>query len=128
MNRILLAACVLGLLSLPAWPPEWRVALGLGWAVSLFAEDRLAARRRAALAATGGSALLNVMAFGFLGRLALLGIGAIVGESAGLFPSGPYLGAFLAAVAVGESVTLPGLARSARAPRAEVPANDPSQT
>ena len=118
MNRILLVVGVLGLLSLPAWPAEWRLALALGWCVSLYAEDRLAARRRRALAAPGSRALLNVMVLGFLGRLALLSIGAIVGETAALFPAGPFLGAFLVAVAVGEAVTLPGLARSAGASRA----------
>lgn len=102
-----------GFVSLAWWPEEMRLALGLGWGLSLAAEVLLALRRRAVLTTPGGTSMLLVIVLGFLGRLSLLGFGAIVGASSGLFPEGPYMGAFLAGMAVGEATTLPGLAKAA---------------
>ncbi len=112
MKLLLPIVGVLGLASLPLWPEPWRLALGLGWAVSIAAEHMLARRRLAALNEPGSTSMLMVIVFGFLGRLSLLAIGAIVGSMSGLFPEGPFLGAFLAGMAGGEALTLPGLAKA----------------
>lgn len=103
---------VLGLASLPLWSEPWRLALGLGWGVSVTAESLLARRRLAALNEPGSTSMLLVIVLGFLGRLSLLALGAIVGSMSGLFPEGPFLGAFLGGMFVGEALTLPGLAKA----------------
>lgn len=127
--KLLPMVALAGFASLPLWPQEWRLALSLGWGIALAAETLLARRRRSVLAVPGGHSLLLVIVLGFLGRLALLALGAVVGASSGLYPEGPYLGAFLGGMAVGEALTLPGLAKAAGASRqagdAESPRNDP---
>ena len=117
MKPLLPLVALAGFASLPLWPAEWRLALGLGWGVSMAAETVLADRRTAARAKADSTSLLMVIVVGFLGRLSLLAIGAIVGRYSGLFPHGPFLGAFLGGIAVGEVLTLPGLMKAAGASR-----------
>ena len=110
MKLLLPIVAVLGFASLPLWPDSMRLALGLGWGFSLAAEALLARRRHASLTEAGSMSMLLVIVLGFLGRLSLLALGAIVGSMSGLFPEGPFLGAFLGGMFAGEALTLPGLA------------------
>ena len=103
---------VLGLASLPLWPGEWRLALGLGWGLSLAAEALLARKRQQVLTNPGSRGLILMMTFGFLGRLALLLFGMVAGKLGELFPLEPFFGAFLAALAVGEALSLTALQRA----------------
>lgn len=114
---------ILMILALPAlwlFPAEWRVAIAVGWVPMMASEALLSARRTATLSSKGGGTeLLMVIVFGFLGRFFLLVVGAILGAKAGLYPEGPFMASCLAAIAVGEALSLPAVARVHRRRRAE---------
>lgn len=110
--RSLLLFALLPLAAVALFPPEWRLALALGWALMMAAEIVLHRRRMALMAAeVRGPALLALMSFGFLGRLTLLVLGAVIGAKAELFPEGPFLAACLCAIALGEALSLPQVFR-----------------
>ena len=109
----LLALSVLALPALWLFPAEWRVALAIGWVPMILAEAILFQRRKALMQSEGGGTqLLMLMTFGFLGRLSFLVFGAIIGAKANLFPEGPFMASCLAAIAVGEALSLTTLARA----------------
>ena len=116
MTRLLLALAVLGALValfLEVFPADWQVPIAIGWSGGLMAEALLSAKRRQTMQDEASKqALMMVMVFGFLGRLTFLFLGAIVGALADLYPEGPFLGAALGAIFLGESLSLPGLMRS----------------
>lgn len=116
MTRLLLALAVLGALVallLDVFPAAWQVSIAIGWSGGLLAEALLSAKRKQAMKDEASKqALLMVMVFGFLGRLAYLFVGALVGAFTDLYPEGPFLGAALCAIFLGESLSLPGLMRS----------------
>ena len=119
--KLFLVLLALGLASIPWFPAEWRLALVVGWAPAMFAEALLARRRLAVLGLHVSShQFLSVLVFGFLGRLSLIFLGAILGAKSGLYPEGPFLAAFLAAIFVGEVVSLPRLSRASRRHRPAV--------
>ena len=97
MTKLYTIVGLVGLATLPLWDAEWRLALALGWCLSLSAEALLARKRLQTVTSPGSTSLLMVIVFGFLGRLTLVVLGAIVGALGGLYPEGPFLGAFLAA-------------------------------
>jgi len=102
-----LLACLLGLLSLPWWPPAWRTGLGLGWGAAwllTFLLD-LAARHREDRARSRGRSpeLLGDLALGFLARLTLLLAGGIAGSLSGAWAPAPFLLSFLPAALLGEA-------------------------
>jgi hypothetical protein len=120
----LLALSVLALPALWFFPAEWRVALAIGWVPMMLAEAILFQRRKVLMQSEGGGTqLLMLMTFGFLGRLSFLVVGAIVGAKAELFPEGPFMASCLAAIAVGEALSLTTLARANRQRRAAQPAS-----
>ncbi|MFK5956329.1 MAG: hypothetical protein QM477_07790 [Planctomycetota bacterium] len=105
----------LGLFSLMLFPLEWRLALAVGWVPSLMAEMLLARRRLSVVKQqVQNHQFLAVMVFGFLGRLSLLFIGAILGAKSGLYSEGLFLAAALAAIFVGEAISLPQIAQATR--------------
>lgn len=105
----------LGLAALVLFPAEWRLALAVGWVPAILAEALLAKRRLAVVGKkVRNHQFLTVLVFGFLGRLTLIFVGAILGAKANLYPEGPFMAACLAAILVGEAVSLPLLAKAAR--------------
>ena len=105
----------LGLVALMLFPAEWRLALALGWGPAILAEALLAQRRLAVVGKeVRNHQFLSILVFGFLGRLTLIFLGAVLGAKTGLYPEGPFMAACLAAILVGEAVSLPQLARASR--------------
>ena len=117
--KLILVLMFLGLPAVMLFPVEWRVAITVGWVPMMVSEALLSAKRCASLRSEGSSELLLVMVFGFLGRFFLLVVGAVLGAKAGLYPEGPFMASCLAAIVVGEAVSLPTMARGRRQRRAE---------
>ena len=112
----------LGLVSVFLFPQAWRLALVLGWVPALAAEALLARRRMAVLGKpVRNHQFMAVLVVGFLGRLTLLFFGAIVGAKSGWYPEGVFMAASLAAIFVGEAISLPQLAKASRRSRPPVP-------
>ena len=111
------------ILAVPAlwlFPVEWRIAIAAGWVPMMALEAFLSNVRHAhMLREGGGTDLLMLIVFGFLGRLSFLVIGAILGGKANLYPEGPFMASCLAALAIGEALSLTALARANRQRRAE---------
>jgi hypothetical protein len=102
--------------------------MAIGWIGMLCIELALNSRRQAQLRGDGGGTdLLMLIVFGFLGRLLFLVVGAVLGAKAGLYPEGPFMASCLAALAIGEAFSLTALARANRRRRAESsrPADNP---
>jgi hypothetical protein len=80
------------------------ISLVIGFGLALICEAILAAKRRKALTDHSPSAtsILVVMALGFLGRLSVLFIGAIVGKKTGWYRFDLFLYSFVAGLLVGE--------------------------
>lgn len=116
---------VLMVLGLPAaflFPQDWRLALVLGWVPALLAEALLARRRMAVLGMpVRNHQFMAVLVLGFLGRLSLLFFGAILGAQTGWYPEGVFMAASLAAILVGEAISLPQIARATRRSRPPAP-------
>ena len=97
------------------FPVEWRMALAVGWIPTLLAEMLLAKRRLTVVKQQIRShQFLAVMVFGFLGRLSLLFVGAILGAKSGLYSEGLFMAASLAAIFAGEAISLPQIAKATR--------------
>lgn len=104
-----------GLIALLLFPAEWRLALAVGWVPSILAEALLTQRRLAIVGKeVRNHQFLSILVFGFLGRLTLIFVGAILGAKTGLYPEGPFMAACLAAIFVGEAVSLPQLKQAMR--------------
>jgi len=113
--KAILALMLLALPTLWLFPVEWRMALVLGWIPMMAFEAILYRRRTVQMQREGGGAdLLMLITFGFLGRLLFLVVGAILGAKANLYPEGPFMASCLAALFVGEALSLTALARASR--------------
>lgn len=113
--KLFLLVLAFGLLSLRLFPADWRLALAVGWVPALLAEMLLAMRRLAVVNQQVQShQFLAVMIFGFLGRLSLLFIGAILGAKSGLYSEDLFMAAALAAIFAGEAISLPQIAKATR--------------
>lgn len=122
---LVLLAC--GLVSILLFPQEWRLALLVGWSSAFSAEILLAKRRMMVLGkSVRNHQFLSVLVFGFLGRLSLLFVGAILGAKTGWYPEGVFMAASLAAIFVGEAISLPQLAKATR--RSRPPATEARET
>ena len=113
--KLFLLILALGLLSLLLYRTDWRLALAIGWIPTLLAEMLLAQRRLSVVKdQVRNHQFFAVMVFGFLGRLTLLFVGAILGAKSGLYPEGVFMAAALAAIFVGEAISLPQVAKATR--------------
>lgn len=113
--KLFLLVLALGLLGIMFFPVEWRMALAVGWIPTLLAEMLLAKRRLTVVKQQIRShQFLAVMVFGFLGRLSLLFVGAILGAKSGLYSEGLFMAASLAAIFAGEAISLPQIAKATR--------------
>ena len=79
-------------------------SLVIGFCLALICEAILAAKRRKVLSdrSPSSTGILLVMALGFLGRLSVLFIGAIVGKETGWYRFDLFLYSFVAGLLVGE--------------------------
>ncbi len=80
------------------------ISLVIGFGLALICEAILAVKRRKALAehSPSSTSILVVIALGFLGRLCVLFIGAIVGKKTGWYRFDLFLYSFVAGLLVGE--------------------------
>ncbi len=122
MTPLLLLALA-GLASWPLWPESWRLGLAVGWSVSLALESLVFARRRLAMAqkadARNYQAMLLTQVMGFLGKLVVVLIGGVLGAKTGWYHYPSFLLSFVAALVLGEAVSVTALFRATRgsAPR-----------
>ncbi|PCJ53873.1 MAG: hypothetical protein COA70_06845 [Planctomycetota bacterium] len=113
--KLFLLILALGLLSLLLFPTKWHLGLAVGWIPTLLAEMLLAQRRLSVVKdQVRNHQFLAVMVFGFLGRLTLLFVGAILGAQSGLYSEGIFMAAALAAIFAGEAISLPQVAKATR--------------
>lgn len=125
--KLFLLILTLGLLSLLLFPADWCLGLAMGWIPTLLAEMLLAQRRLSVVKDQVRShQFLAVMVFGFLGRLTLLFAGAILGAKSGLYSEGVFMAAALAAIFVGEAISLPQIAQATRHRRSTLTASNDS--
>jgi hypothetical protein len=118
--KAILVLMFLGLPTLLLFPVEWRVAIAVGWVPMMGLEAFLSRVRHAHVRREGGGTdLLMLIVFGFLGRLGFLVVGAVLGAKANLYPEGPFMASCLAALVIGEALSLTALARASRRRRAE---------
>ncbi len=113
---------LLGLVACFWLPQDWQLAVALGWGATLVVETWLHHRRQQVMQdGTPPRQLLLTLVIGFLGRLSLLFVGALVGAFSNWYSPGIFLGAALAAVVVGEVLSLPPLMRATRRGRNSSP-------
>jgi len=118
-----------GVATFPLWEPAWRSGLLSGWTLGILVETWLLGRRLAALRCGPRSGnLLALTALGFLTRLALLGAGGILGAFTGWFHAPSFLLAFLAAVFLGEGLTLTRILRGGARPSRPPPSSPLRET
>ena len=113
--KLFLLVLAFGLLCILLFPTDWHLALAVGWIPTLLVELLLARRRLAVVTQqVKNHQFLAVMIFGFLGRLSLLFIGAILGAKSGLYSQELFMAAALAAIFAGEAISLPQIAKANR--------------
>ena len=80
------------------------VSVAIGFGVALVCEAILSNKRKQALSekSTTATGILSVMVLGFLGRLMVLFVGAIVGKQTGWYKFDLYLYSFVVGLLVGE--------------------------
>ena len=113
--KAILALMVLALPTLWFFPAQWQLAVAVGWIPMMALEAILLRWRSVHMQREGGATDLRLLiTFGFLGRLLFLVIGALLGAKANLYPEGPFMASCLAALVVGEALSLTALARANR--------------
>jgi len=115
MKLLLLALTFLPLLSKPFWPELWWSGLSSGW-VSAMALELLThfRRQRAFEPDAPPQAWLSAIVGGFLAKLVVLLAVAVVGARFSTHHVPAFLFSFLAAMALGEALSLTALARLPR--------------